>query len=326
MTAQPSLQTDILDDVRQGFATVAQMVGAVRLRLDKLPAYAETLLSVPPEKVFDSTHHFIGTPEETAAYTLILDSINFGSGYSPFLVEEGWQRIDNSIYFTVASRLKAYFEWEGVPSAEKLTGMTDADVADILGLDLSGSYSREFALLCREALEELGTFLLSGYGGDYLGFVNAAEGSAAKMAGLLSQLENFHDVHNYKGINVAFYKRAQITAADLHLAFGHIGQALFHDIDRLTMFADNAVPHVLRVDGILEYDPWLASKIDQGALIKSGSEEEVEMRACAGAAVEVLAKLKKMTAMEIDHILWHRSVESDRYKKLKPHRTLTVFY
>lgn len=326
MTSQPSLQTDILDDVRQGFATVAQMVGAVRLRLDKLPAYAETLLSVPPEKVFDSTHHFIGSPAETAAYTLILDSINFGSGYSPFLAEEGWQRVDNSIYYTVASRLKAYFEEEGVPSAEKLTGMIDADVADMLGLDLTGTYSREFALLGAKALQDLGTFLQSGYDGDYLGFVKAAGGSAAEMVGLLAQMENFHDVHGYKGINVAFYKRAQITAADLHLAFGHIGQTLFHDIDRLTMFADNAVPHVLRVDGILEYDPWLEAKIDSGTLIESGAEEEVEMRACAGAAVEVLAKLKNMTAMEIDHILWHRSVESDRYKKLKPHRTLTVFY
>ena len=44
-----------------------------------------------------------------------------------------------------------------------------------------------------------------------------------------------------------FYKRAQIAANDLHLA----GVVDFADIDRLTIFADNLVPHVLRLDGVL---------------------------------------------------------------------------
>ena len=47
-----------------------------------------------------------------------------------------------------------------------------------------------------------------------------------------------------------FWKRAQITANDLALA----GVAEFPDLDRLTIFADNLVPHVLRVDGVLRYD------------------------------------------------------------------------
>ena len=44
-----------------------------------------------------------------------------------------------------------------------------------------------------------------------------------------------------------FYKRAQILPADLALA----GVAQFADLDRLTLFADNLVPHVLRCDGVL---------------------------------------------------------------------------
>ena len=47
-----------------------------------------------------------------------------------------------------------------------------------------------------------------------------------------------------------FYKRAQIAAADLALA----GVARFADLDRLTIFADNLVPHVLRCDGRARYD------------------------------------------------------------------------
>ena len=44
-----------------------------------------------------------------------------------------------------------------------------------------------------------------------------------------------------------FLKRAQIAAADLCRA----GVAEFADLGELTMFADNLVPHVLRLDGIL---------------------------------------------------------------------------
>jgi Potential Queuosine, Q, salvage protein family len=44
---------------------------------------------------------------------------------------------------------------------------------------------------------------------------------------------------------------AQLAAADL----GRAGAADLHDIDRLTMFADNLVPRVLRLDGVLRFDP-----------------------------------------------------------------------
>src|SRR5919199_1096929 len=44
-----------------------------------------------------------------------------------------------------------------------------------------------------------------------------------------------------------FYKRAQITAADLAAA----GVVAYGDADELTVFADNLLPHVLRVDGVL---------------------------------------------------------------------------
>ena len=57
-----------------------------------------------------------------------------------------------------------------------------------------------------------------------------------------------------------FYKRAQIVPSDLASA----GVARFKDLDRLTIFADNLVPHVLRCDGVLRYDERLAAHIDAG--------------------------------------------------------------
>ena len=63
---------------------------------------------------------------------------------------------------------------------------------------------------------------------------------------------------------------------DLALA----GVAQFADLDRLTIFADNLVPHVLRVDGVLRYEPGLAALIDSERLLPAG-EAEREIRAYA---------------------------------------------
>ncbi len=64
--------------------------------------------------------------------------------------------------------------------------------------------------------------------------------------------------------------------------------AEFGDLDRLTIFADNLVPHVLRVDGVLRYDDPLAARIDAGELLEPGREER-EIRACALHACESIA-------------------------------------
>ena len=55
-------------------------------------------------------------------------------------------------------------------------------------------------------------------------------------------------------VEVPFYKRAQITVSHLARAFDGQGLGRFDDVDRLTAFADNLVPHVLRMAGVLVYD------------------------------------------------------------------------
>ena len=132
----------------------------------------------------------------------------------------------------------------------------------------------ELMALYAEALRQLGGFL-----GDRtaLQVVGDAVGSAERLATTLAEgMPFFRDP--------GFYKRAQITANDLALA----GVAEFADIDRLTIFADNLVPHVLRVDGVLRYAPELAARIDAGELLPPGREER-EIRACALHACEQIA-------------------------------------
>jgi hypothetical protein len=117
-----------------------------------------------------------------------------------------------------------------------------------------------------------------------------------------------------------FWKRAQIAANDLALA----GVAEFSDLDRLTIFADNLVPHVLRVDGVLRYDPALAARIDAGELLPPG-EEEREIRGCAVHACELIAARVGMPPRLVDTALWNRG-QAPRYKSVPRHRTRTVFY
>jgi hypothetical protein len=101
-------------------------------------------------------------------------------------------------------------------------------------------------------------------------------------------------------------------------------------LDRLTIFADNLVPHVLHMDGMLLYEEGLAARIEAEELIPSGSVEEVEIRACAVHAVERLAReLRRsgynVTAMGLDYLLWNRG-QQPYYKARPRHRTRTVFY
>jgi hypothetical protein len=162
------------------------------------------------------------------------------------------------------------------------------------------------------ALDELGALLARHGGAQPL--IASADGSAARLARTLAtELPSFAD-HG-------FYKRAQIAANDLVLA----GVADFDDIDTLTVFADNFLPHVLRLDGVLVLEPGLAQRIDAGALIPAGSTEERELRACAVHACELLAARFGVAPRVLDNWLWNRGLEPP-YAQRPAHLTRTLFY
>ena len=140
----------------------------------------------------------------------------------------------------------------------------------------------------------------------------------------------FNDVASYDGEDVLFFKRAQIIAADLSLAFRGRTWGYFEDLDQMTIFADNLVPHVLRIDGILIYEESLIARINNGTLIPAGSREEVEIRACAVQAVELIKKQMAdsgtiVSSPALDNFLWNRG-QQPGYKAKPRHRTRCVFY
>jgi hypothetical protein len=116
------------------------------------------------------------------------------------------------------------------------------------------------------------------------------------------------------------YKRAQIVASDLALA----GVASFSDLDGLTIFADNLVPHVLRCEGVLVYEESLAARIDAGETLPLGGAEH-EIRACAVQACELIAMRTGIPPRLLDGWLWNRG-QTPEYKARRRHRCRTVFY
>jgi hypothetical protein len=229
-------------------------------------------------------------------HVLQLDTINFGSGWFPTLRK----RPGMSGYRTVAAAFAEHGPW---PVGE-LHGLDAAEVAAVLGQDASHPLMRLYAV----ALRDLGRFLR---GRGALDLVEEAGGSAERLATLLARGMRFYD-------DRGFYKRAQIVGSDL------AGLADFRDLDRLTIFADNLVPHVLRVDGVLRYDRELAARIDSGELLPQGRAEQ-EIRACALHACELLAERTGVPPRMLDVRLWNRG-QAPEYKAIPRHRTRSVYY
>ena len=288
----------LLDQVRRSCAAIAEDARWVRIDLDSAGS-----IEPGPEPTLDPQRHYLeGDRGEVVAYLVTLDSINFGSGWFPTLRKPPGL----SGYYAIASALAERFRAEGPWTAAELRRLDAGEMAMLLGQDPA----HELIELYAQALRDLGRFL-----GDRtpLELVEDAGGSAEALAETLAGDMPFFD-------DRGFWKRAQILANDLALA-GVVG---FSDLDRLTIFADNVVPHVLRVDGVLVYDERLAARIDAGELLPPG-EQEREIRACAVHACEQIAAELGVPPRILDVWLWDRGQEP-RYKAVPRHRTRTVYY
>jgi Potential Queuosine, Q, salvage protein family len=293
----------VSDDVRAACAEIAAGARSVRIDLDALAA----LDPGPPPALDPQAHYLEGPPDEVAAYILTLDTINFGSGWFPTLRKR--RTSDGrtlSGYFTVAWALADHFREHGAWTAAQLRALTADEVARVLG----HPRDHELMALYSQALRSLGVFLGER---DATAVIATADGSAVRLAAQLADGMAMYADHG-------FLKRAQIVPNDLALA----GVAEFGDLDRLTIFADNLVPHVLRCDGVLVLDERLAAHIDAERLLRPGPQER-EIRACAVHACAQIARRTGLTERDVDNALWARG-QLPAYKARPRHRCRTVFY
>ncbi len=282
--------------------------------------------SAPP---WDRRRHFCGDPDRTANYILALDALNFC--FWAFPGEERWRiRYEGEIldgYWALAAALtRSIQNGLDLTDARVMASASRAMLAEVF------SGQGEIPLLdARVAnLREAGRVLAERYGGKMTSLIAACQGSGQRLAlRVASEMSSFDDRASYDGVEVRFFKRAQILAVDLAACFEQAGPGRFDDLAELTAFADYKVPQVLRELGALEYTPELAAWIEDQRELPQGSPQEVEIRAATVMAVGDLAALLArrgiaLTAVALDGLLWH--LGQDLAFRHTYHRTRTIYY
>lgn len=306
-----------MEEVRTTSAWVASRSSHVTLDSSGIENLAERIKdSVPKvEWNFEGIHYF-DNGHLTVQYLFVLDALNFCF----------WPDSEMNYDHLAAGLKEALQNDKCAFDADRLQKYTGPELRKMLKWPRPLPLEDERVRL----MHEVGFELEKSFDGKASNLVKSCEKSAANLVALItSHFPGFRDHTVYKGHQIFMYKRAQIFAADLWGAFKGQGYGELKDIESVTMFADYIVPAVLQQLGVLRYSPSLSSVIESNREITSGSEEEVELRACTIHAVEELRESiqkktgKQVLSVELDLWLWAYGV---RYPSLQHHRTLSIYY
>jgi hypothetical protein len=311
--------------LRLSVAALAPNTQFVRCEEDRLEAYLAEVARRDEQPIYDPTLTNVGSVETRLAFVLLRDATNFGSGWHPYLTKLPGLSGARTTGNLLAQHLASF----GAPSADWLCGVRPEDCASIFRQSMTSPVD-ELMSLFATAWRQLGEVLRDEYAGRYDGLVAAARGSAVALTDILSRIGYFADFYEYKGLAFPFLKRAQLTCYDLSLACADNERCCFSDLAQLTIFADNLVPHVLKVDGVLTFDADLETRIESGAVLEAGSAEEIEIRAMAVYAAERLSALAAargdfVMPLRLSDWLWNRG-QSPQYKARPRPRIRTVHY
>jgi hypothetical protein len=252
-------------------------------------------------------------------FALTFNAVNFGSGWHPYMSKLRGK----SGNVTLSTLLRQRFDADGPFTAAELARVTADDCARVFGQHLHPPVDELMGLFA-QSWNDLGGFLLDRFDGSFPALVESAGASAVRLVELLQEMPMYRDVASYDGRPVPLLKRAQITASDIG---GPTDSNCFADLDRLTLFADNLIPHVLRVEGVLVLDDDLAAAIDGQRLLEPGGQAETELRAVAVDAVErMVGELDgAVTARQLDNLLWRRG-QDPRFKASPRPRVRSIYY
>jgi hypothetical protein len=313
------------DTLRASVAALAPNGHWVRCDEDRLEAYLAQVAKRDEQPTHDPTLTDVGDTKSRIAFVLLRDATNFGSGWHPHLTKLP----SLSGARTTGTLLARHVAERGAPSADWLCEVTPEDCAAIFHQSMTPPVD-ELMELFAQAWRQLGAVLRDEFGGRYDRFVAKADCSAVALTDILSRVGYFADVYEHEGLTFPFLKRAQLACYDLSLSCPDDECCRFFDLGRLTIFADNLVPHVLKVDGVLTFNPDLEGRIEAGEILLAGSVEEIEIRAMAVYATERLATLAAergdpVMPLRLSDWLWNRG-QSPRYKARPRPRVRTVHY
>lgn len=333
---------DIFSEIR---TTCLSLVGSsVRVNPDAARAFAAELPQLAEFALNDGVDFPLALNDsETVDLTVLSSMLAFGSGFrAPLHAALGAGASDTMIRGT----LRFYLEGRA-PTAATLAALSLADVASIFELPLhvdgpsriqgvtisQAGPLRPLAEGIAHALTSAGRELAAGGAQSFDEFLEARKDSWVKSGEppqigpfvflLASSFTAFNDESTVAGARVLFLKKAQLCAKELARKFPTSPLYGFSsdEVAKLTAFADNVLPAVLRAKGVLEIDPPLAARIDAGELLLAANGDDAHLRAAAITAVDVIVKeasllststeAPPMTAAKLDALLWKLGKRSD---------------
>ncbi|XP_077299116.1 queuosine 5'-phosphate N-glycosylase/hydrolase isoform X2 [Arctopsyche grandis] len=193
-----------------------------------------------------------------------------------------------------------------------------------------------------KCLHEVGKVLLEKYDGTFKKCIESANKSAISLLNIIVQdFPCFRDEAMFDNQKVVFYKRAQILISDLWSCYDGKSWGDFHDIEKLTMFADYRVPQALVHFGVMEYSRELSEKLER-EILQNGCREEMEIRGCSIHAIEIVNEsVKKLISNDvncglkddsinsalIDYFLWlYRRKYADELQNIPFHKVYCQYY
>ena len=274
----------------------------------------------------DDSLLFRGSQSDCANYALISDALNFCFwSDEPWEVEykgKNWTRT----FAMMAGLLKAIEKDSAWLTAAR---WIKADAEEVTRM-FAGIGEIPMPQRRVEIFNETGRVLADRFDGHFLNLVEQELFDARRISYRLAEcFPSFYDVSTFNDREVAFLKRAQICAADLHRVWVANGHSGLTNLESLTVFADYRLPQLFWHEKMIQLADDFATAIRNEEEIKADSIEEIELRAAtiwvAKLICDNLTSLgRPVAAWELDYELWLRAKSPE--VTVPHHRTITNFY
>lgn len=283
-----------------------------------------------------------GSGEDAVNWVFFADTLNFSfwseDEDEKFLVK--YKGTEYSGYWSFCAAMNRALD-EGIPltTASYYSNITMDQLKHVLRSDSDFPIPMIEERL--EILHQTGKILLEKFGGSFLNCLKMSERSAVKLMELVvDNFPSYRDEGIFQGQKVAFYKRAQILVGDTWGVLEGQNDGCFHDIGKITMFADYRIPQALVHFGAMRYSEDLLKKLKEGQLFRNGDREEMEIRGCSIWAVELVCDhlrelfekngknmSNEINPVLIDHFLWDYARDyREKIKEVPFHRVRCIYY
>ncbi|KAF2089001.1 hypothetical protein K490DRAFT_39010 [Saccharata proteae CBS 121410] len=279
--------------------------------------------------------------ESTLNFIFTMDLLNFsffsgkpgGEGFGVVYGGKKWTG-----YWSLVAALRRALDGDIPITSPSFWADEEACSEEVLRTVFSSATGEEIPLFTERVacLREAGNIIEEEFDGSVSVLIEDAKHSAAKLVNILADhFPCFRDEVKFEGKKVRFLKRAQIFVADLWAAFEGEGFGEFHDIDKITMFADYRIPQMLHTLGCLWYSAPLETRIRDMEDIEAGHSWEIQLRGCSIWCVEKIRREilsnhpeAKVNAILIDFFLYDtmKEMEKSGKEKIPHHRTRSIWY